>query len=133
MGLFDLFANKNKNVLSLEEKEAAEIFYNILTGYKKGQSDYIPNGIEGLSTGLYYLAFKRTNKKAIRLEELSKPMAFIENRKVLRYLGVYILLKGFITDMCTNPQVLRSPVSLKDCEESILNIMERAVNNIKEI
>ena len=134
MGFFDLFTSKNSDTLTRDEKEAAEILKNILLGYQNGDPDFMPNGVEKLSVGLYYLAFKRTNKKVVRIEEFVNIDAiFGGNYKGLDYAGVYEAIKETILKTCQNPVMLRSSITLQDCEKAILVTLKTAATRISKI
>ena len=109
MGLFDFFTSKSADTLNKDEKEAADILKKILQGFKNGNPDFIPNGIEKLSIGLYYLAFKRTKKSIVRLEDAMNPMAILDgNFKAMHYASVYSAIKETIEKTCNNPVILKS-------------------------
>lgn len=134
MGFFDLFTSRNQDVLNRDEKQAAEILKNILVGYQNGDPDYIPNGLEQLAVGLYYLAFKRTNKKIVRIDEFVNIDAiFSGNSKGLHYAGVYEAIKETIVKTCQNPVMLKSAITLQDCEKAILVTLKTAAIRISQI
>lgn len=136
MAFWDLFMNRNKNELSHEEKEAAQILKNIVFGYKQGDYNYIPNGIEKLSIGLYYLAFKRSSKKVIHLEEIFKPESYMLNLKTqhyIHYVGIYSAIKESIEDFCKNPLVLKTQASLDEYEKTILQLLKYTAEKINQV
>jgi hypothetical protein len=134
MGFFDLFTNKNSDTLNRDEKQAAEILKNILVGYQNGDPNFIPNGVEQLAVGLYYLAFKRTNKKLVRIEEfVSIDAIFGGNYKGLHYASVYEAIKETIVKTCNNPVMLKSSITLQDCEKAILVTLKTAATRISQI
>ena len=133
MGLFNLFKNKNRNELSHEEKEAAQILKNIVQGYKQGDFDYIPNGIEKLSLGLYYLSFKRTNKKVVRLESTANVFNILDDPKLLHYSGVYSAIQESVQAFCKDPRVLRTNISIQEYEATILTLLKYTAEQINKI
>jgi hypothetical protein len=133
MGLLDIFSSRNKNALSREEKEAAQILKNIIDGYKQSDFDHIPNGIEKLSIGLYYLAFKRTHKKVVQLEDASNHFTIMNNPKFLRYTSIYSAINESIQAFCKDPRVLRSEVPLREYESTVLTLLRFTAEEIKKI
>jgi len=134
MGFFDLFTSKNADTLNRDEKEAADILKQILQGFKNGDPDFIPNGVEKLAMGLYYLAFKRTKKKIVRLEDAMNPMAILDgNFKGMHYASVYSAIKETIEKTCRNPVMLKSALTTQDCETAILVTLKTAAKRISEI
>jgi hypothetical protein len=133
MGLLNIFSNRNKNELSQEEKEAAKILKDIIYGYKQRDFDYIPNGIEKLSVGLYYLAFKRTNKPVVRLEDASNPFTVMGNPQILSYTSIYSAIKESIQGFCKDPRVLKTEVPLKEYEDTVLTILKFSAGEIKKL
>ena len=134
MGFFDLFTSKNPDVLNRDEKQAAEILKNILVGYQNGNPDFIPNGVEKLAVGLYYLAFKRTNKKVVRIEEfINIDSIFGGNYKGLQYANVYEAIKKTIENACRNVVTHKATITLPDCEKAILIALKTAATGISQI
>ncbi len=133
MKIIDLFVNKNSKELSQTEKEAPEILYNIFRGSIAGEPAFMSERIEKLAVDLYYLAFNRTNRKSVKLEVLEYPTAFINNSSDMQYIAVYAFIKECVTEMCNDPMVSPGLISLKDCEYSILYLLQLAANKIREI
>ena len=134
MGFFDIFTSKNSDTLSRDEKQAAEILKNILVGYQNGDPDFIPNGVEQLAVGLYYLSFKRTNKRVVRIEEfINIDAIFGENYKGLQYANIYETIKKTIENACRNVVTLKSTITLPDCEKAILIALKTAATGISQI
>ena len=133
MGIFNLFRNKNTSGLTHEEKEAAQILRNIVQGYKKTDFDYIPNGIEKLSIGLYYLAFKRTNKKVVRLDAIANVIDIIDNPKISQYAAVHAAIQESIELFCKDPRVLRSNISIQEYEATILTLLKYTAEQISRV
>jgi len=134
MGFFDLFKPNNQDTLSRDEKEAAKILKDIFHGYQNGDPNYIPNGVEKLAIGLYYLAFKRTNKKVFRLEDALNPMTMLNgNFKGVHYVGVYSAIKTTIEKTCNNPVMLRAVITIQECEQAILVVLKTSATSISKI
>ena len=134
MGFFDLFTSRNPDVLNKDEKEAAEILKNILQSHQKGDNTFGPNEVTQLAVGLYYLSFRRTGKRIIRIEEFVNIDAiFSGNTKGLQYASVFEAIKQTIENACDNTARLNSVVNLQDCEKAILVTLKTAAKKISEI
>ncbi|MGV8964257.1 MAG: hypothetical protein ACOH2V_12885 [Candidatus Saccharimonadaceae bacterium] len=133
MRFIDLFVNKNSKELSQAEKETPEILYDIFRGSIVGEPAFMSGRIDKLSVDLYYLAFNRTNRKSVKLEVLEHPTAFLINSRDMQYVEVYSFIKECVTEMCNDPMVSPGLISLKDCEYSILYLLQLAANKIREI
>ncbi len=84
--------------------------------------------------GLYYLAFKRTNKKVYKLEDAMNPMAMLNgNFKGIHYVGIYSAIKETIEKTCNNPVMLRSAITIQDCEKAILVMLKTSADGISKI
>ena len=126
MGFFNFLGDRNGNKLTSDEIEAAEILKNLVNGL-------ITNGVDKFSIGLYYLALKRSNKKLIKFEDLLDPMNFIANPKLVRYFGVYAAIRETIDNFCNNPSFRYYNQSPRECEASILTVLQQAAKSINEI
>lgn len=130
--IWNLF-KKDENSLNKQEKEAALILKDIVYGKSIGEPDYIPNGITNLSMGLYYLSFKRANRKPVRLEDLRDPLAIIKNPKALNYINIFKNIKDSLENLTNNPLVLRREISVKEYEQTILTLLNFSRDEIKKI
>ena len=63
--------------------------------------------------------------------KIDEPM--ISNPKVIEYVAVYKMIKESIENVCQNPLILSSTVSIEDAEETILLILKNTVESLKEI
>lgn len=134
MAFFDQFISRNRNSLNRDEQEAAQILKNILYGYQNGEPDYIPDGVAKLSVGVYYQAFKRTNKKVFLIEDFTNINYIFEgNHKGIHYAGVYLAIKEAIEKTCRNPAIINSVITIRDCETAILLTLQTAAKRISEI
>jgi len=134
MGFFDLFTSRNPDILSKDEKEAAEILKNILQSHQTGDNTFGSEEVTQLAVGLYYLASRRTGKKIVRVEEFVNIDAiFSGNTKGLQYAGVFEAIKQTIENACNNTSSLNSVVTLQDCEKAILVTLKTAAKKISEI
>lgn len=133
MSLFDLFRDKNPDHLKKDEIEAAAILQNIVKGYAEGNPDYIPGGIDKLSIGLYHLAFKRTNKQFVPLEQLSDPITLVQNPKLMRYFSVFKAIRETIKSTVTNQQVQAVHRDTSQFQTAILQVLQYSAKTIKEI
>ncbi|HZY40206.1 MAG TPA: hypothetical protein VFE53_26315 [Mucilaginibacter sp.] len=124
MGIFPFFRNKNGNNLSYDEKEAAEILKNIVNGL-------ITMDIQKYSIGLYYLAFKRSNKKLVRFEELLDPINALTKPKLIHYLGIYNAIKEIVETFISGQDA--ATMSLKQYEATVLYILQQAAKRINAV
>ena len=80
------------------------------------------------------MAFKRTNKKVVRIEEFVNIDAiFGGNYKGLQYANVYEAIKKTIENACRNVGTLKSTITLPDCEKAILIALKTAATGISQI
>lgn len=134
MRLLDIFFPRNRDILNSHEKDAAAYLKFIFETYQQGDEVYLSNSIEKLALGLYNMAFKRTSKRFVDLDQAIDPMAILYgNTKGLYYVGVYEAIKETIKKTCDNPVMLRSVVTKHDCEKAILMILKTAASRISEI
>jgi hypothetical protein len=134
MGFFDLFTSRNRDTLNGDEKEAAEILKNILDSHQNGEPNYIPDGVVQLSAVLYYLAFKRTGKKVVRIDQFVNIDAiFGGNYQGLKYAEVFEGIKKTVENACQNVVRLNSTITIQDCEKAILIALKTAAKRISEI
>ena len=73
------------------------------------------------------------SKKLVKLDELFDPISVITTPKLIQYLGVYRALKEIKENPCTDSKVLNSQISIRECEEFILIVLQRATKQINSI
>jgi len=133
MGLFNIFKNKNPNYLKPDEKEAAGLFQTIIKGYSIGQPNFIDGGVDKLSIGLYYLAFERSNKKVVPLDQMYDAINVATNPRLMQYFSLFQSIKETIEKTAENKQVQLVYRDDRQIEESILQLLQYCANQINKI
>lgn len=130
MGIMELLKNRNSDRLNFDEKESAEILRNFMNGT-------ITENRENFSTkfamGLYYLAFKRSNKKLVGFEDLFDPINVMTKPKLIYYLGIYKAIKESIEQLSSDRRFLNRNLPLREYEATILYILQAAAKKINEV
>jgi hypothetical protein len=126
--------NKNQpdKLIGQQEIEAAEIFTNLVNGFLSGNDE---RDLEKMSIGLYYLSFKRTNKKTVTLEEIANPFSNINNfPNALKNSAFYSSLYATIKDELTrayNSYKGRNNITFQKSGEIIASILYKTAQQIE--
>lgn len=135
MFLFNLFRKENVNELSgYNERQAAKLLYTIFQDIKSRKD--VNSTIDTLTEKIYYLAFRRTNKKIVKLGDALNPLGNANNlaesmKLSMRYTSVYSAIKKTITGAIKNPEY--SSISLYECENFLVMILQAMADMINRI